>query len=598
MFLKGIIVNLKQIFSLLNTSQKKHSILLLISILVNGFFDVLGLASILPVVTIALDPSIIETNPYLYKVNIFIGSPDKKYFLLIIFLAVFLIFLLRAIVFLLIQRYQAKYSFKLSSTISKNLFKAYLKKNLDFYNNFHSAKIIRNITAIPQQFSNYVLLPTITIVSETIVFIIIVGIILAYDPIIFLLLVVLIFPVLFYFYNKTKNSIQQNGKIKNKMIPILHKDVYQAIRGFVDVKLASKERYFIESYNKKQIFLNNINVRMTFLKSIPAKLVELSAIGGVVLMIIYATFLSDDSIALISLIGIYVAAAYRLMPSVNKIMSSVMLIKEYQMVFEILKDAVNVSDFVDNPKQIEFEKYICLKNISFCYPGVESKTLVNTNLFVKKGEKIGFIGKSGSGKTTLMNLLLRFYIEQSGDLLVDGVKIDSENISGWRKLMGYVQQNIFIIDGTIAENIAFGLAKEDIDMVKLHNSINQSSLSEVVERLPQGLNTIVGEHGVKISGGQRQRIAIARALYNDAEILIFDEATSALDNETEEEIIEAIKNISKSSKTIFIIAHRYTSLKYCDRIFEMSQGNIIKEVKYKDLIEEIKLYGDINIKNS
>jgi ABC-type multidrug transport system fused ATPase/permease subunit len=204
---------------------------------------------------------------------------------------------------------------------------------------------------------------------------------------------------------------------------------------------------------------------------------------------------------------------------------------------------------------------------------------------VKKGEKIGIVGASGSGKTTLMNVLLRFYEEQEGQITVDGVPINAANTRSWRNMMGYVKQDIFLIDGTIRDNITFG--DENKDDARLMQAIRLASLDTLIKSLPQGVETMIGERGSRLSGGQRQRISIARSLYRNAEILIFDEATSALDNQTEQEVSESIDSLSDADKTIFIIAHRITTLKNCDRIYELTNGRISGVYQYQELLEKV-----------
>ena len=235
--------------------------------------------------------------------------------------------------------------------------------------------------------------------------------------------------------------------------------------------------------------------------------------------------------------------------------------------------------------KIPFNDTIEVKNLHFRFPHVKDDMLKGVNMKIRKGEKIGIVGASGSGKTTLMNVLLRFYEEQKGEITVDGVPIREDNTRNWRNMMGYVKQDIFLIDGSIRDNITFGDVKPDDD--RLMQAIRLASLEGLVKSLPQGVDTMIGERGSRLSGGQRQRISIARSLYRNAEILIFDEATSALDNQTEQEVSEAIDSLSDADKTIFIIAHRITTLKNCDRIYELDNGKISGVYQYQELLEKV-----------
>jgi ABC-type multidrug transport system fused ATPase/permease subunit len=239
----------------------------------------------------------------------------------------------------------------------------------------------------------------------------------------------------------------------------------------------------------------------------------------------------------------------------------------------------------DNDTKLRFEDSIEIKNLSFRFPSTQSAVLQNISMNVKKGEKIGIVGPSGSGKTTLMNVFLRFYEEQEGGIYVDGEQLERENILQWRNMLGYVKQDIFLLDGTIIENIAFGDSNPDLKRV--NSAIQQSSLEQLIKELPEGIHTKIGERGSRISGGQRQRISIARSLYRNAEILIFDEATSALDTQTEQEVSESIDSLSDAHKTIFIIAHRITTLKNCDRIYELENGRIKGIHTYRQLLDKV-----------
>jgi ABC-type multidrug transport system fused ATPase/permease subunit len=374
----------------------------------------------------------------------------------------------------------------------------------------------------------------------------------------------------------------------NKLQPQSLGSLSQTIGGYIDIKLANKETHYRDVFLKIQRRYHDLNMASHLPNLIPLRANELVALLGVVTIFIYAIFLTENSKEAIMMVSLFAAAAYRLMPSLNRIISSMMYIRknltalQNLMVFPELayelKDNENVS-------KIKFDDCIELKNLSFRFPGSEEYMLKGLDMKVKKGEKIGIVGASGSGKTTLMNVLLRFYEEQEGQITVDGVPINAANTRSWRNMMGYVKQDIFLIDGTIRDNITFG--DENKDDARLMQAIRLASLDTLIKSLPQGVETMIGERGSRLSGGQRQRISIARSLYRNAEILIFDEATSALDNQTEQEVSESIDSLSDADKTIFIIAHRITTLKNCDRIYELTNGRISGVYQYQELLEKV-----------
>jgi ABC-type bacteriocin/lantibiotic exporter with double-glycine peptidase domain len=265
-----------------------------------------------------------------------------------------------------------------------------------------------------------------------------------------------------------------------------------------------------------------------------------------------------------------------------------MLLKQYSHLFETIKEIKTVFE-PDNEtiENMKFNDSIELNSINYYYKDENNLVINDLSIKISKGKAIGIIGRSGSGKTTLINILLRFYYEKSGSIYVDGIKLTKENEKNWRNIIGYVKQDVFIMDGTIAQNIAFELDEHLIDYNKMNHVLKIASLSSFINSLPDNINTRVGENGALLSGGQRQRIAIARALYNDCEILIFDEATSALDMETEKEIADAINILEKENKTLIIIAHRYTTLKKCEVIYQMEDGKISNSYTYEELMKSV-----------
>jgi ATP-binding cassette, subfamily B, bacterial PglK len=295
----------------------------------------------------------------------------------------------------------------------------------------------------------------------------------------------------------------------------------------------------------------------------------------------------QSSQGLLNTITLFIASAYRLLPSLNKCIISLNNLKSYEFTFNILRMFENEEN-IERPEHQEplhFENKIELRNISFKYEKGDKHIVRDLNLTINKGESIGIIGTSGSGKTTLINILLRFLNETKGNIYVDNQALNADNLLAWREKLGYVKQNVFLFDANVYENIAIGLEENEIDKAKVERIVNMTLLDDLIHNLPNGYYTQLGESGSKLSGGQRQRFAIARALYHDAEILIFDEATSALDNETELEITKAIDLLSSQNKTIITIAHRYSTLKNCNKIYEMYDGKIIDSYSYDELLK-------------
>jgi ABC-type multidrug transport system fused ATPase/permease subunit len=369
------------------------------------------------------------------------------------------------------------------------------------------------------------------------------------------------------------------------------KYILQGIYAYVDAKIYEKESFFLQRFSTTQKKLNRNFALLNTLTLLPSRLTEVIAVLGIAIIVTYSLIFVANKNEIIILLSLFMAAAYRVMPSLNRMFVSLVNIKTFHYTIGLLAnaEAAHLSAQMKESapeRALPFRESVAFRNISFSYSEQEPFQLKNVSFLVKRGEIVGLIGMSGAGKITIINLLLRFLQEDSGEILLDGRPLKPEHNIAWHRLIGYVKQDPFILDGTMRENIAFGENPEEIDAESLDNAVQQAGLSNFVETLPQGLETLIGEGGAKLSGGQRQRLAIARALYRNSEILIFDEATSELDSFTEREIVSAIETLRRQKKTILIIAHRLSTLKHCHRIYELKDGEITGVFRYADLAEK------------
>ena len=407
-------------------------------------------------------------------------------------------------------------------------------------------------------------------------------------PKIILLLTLTTLPITFYFYRLTKNKIQKNQKELSLISPKVNALTQQSVFGYIDIILTNSKEYYTNQYKKHLNKSIKLNVKIFTLMSIPSKIIEVAIISAMTILIIIALKTNLEKQEILNFLGLFAIAAYKLIPSLNKITVSTLSFKSYQFTLNHLSKTLSNKTFENNstPKQTEvtFNEKITINNLSFEYK--KNEPILNALTFdIHKGETIGIIGKSGSGKTTLMNILLGLYNSTQGTIKIDNSLLSKTTKESWYRKIGYVQQNIFLLDASIKENIAFGTDSNEINIEKINQAIDAANLSELIESLPHGINTKVGELGNLISGGQKQRIGIARALYSNAEVLLFDEATSALDNETEQQITQTLSKLSEDNKklTIIVIAHRYSTLQNCDRIIELENGKIKSIKQYNDL---------------
>ena len=571
------IKSIKNTLKILTKIEKKKAFYVLLLIIFNGIIEVLGLALILPVLYIISDPNKLIENEYLnelYHNLSFINTTNQFILLMVIGLPIF--FLVKNLISAYILYYQNKFINNLSVALIHKQYTKILNKDYNYFIQKNSNYIIRDISTIPSEFANGFLLPLINFTTELIVAtLIIIGIAL-YNINVFFILILVVLPTALIFYNLIKKKIEIMGEEVNSIRSKTYKTMFEAIFGIDELKINNKEEYFIKRSIKPLVFLHNIYIKLNTLKNIPNKVIETIAVFSITIIYITLTLLNYQSSTFITILIVFATAAYRLMPGINRMLICLIEIKNKNYVFKTLLEfkhdkEYNIRDIKEN--KLQFEKSIVFENMNFFYENDREKVLDDFCLTISKGEKIGIVGESGGGKSTFLKILSGLIFHKSGKFLIDTKTLDLNEIYKLRNIIGYVKQDFYLLDGSLAENIAFGTDIKEIDFDRLEKIIEISQLKQVVKKLKYGLKTNIGEFGNNLSGGQKQRIAIARALYKEAEILIFDEATSALDNDTEKELIETINNIS-DELTIIMVAHRKSSLKFCDKIYEIKDGKI------------------------
>ncbi len=584
-------IRLWKIYGFLPKHLKKHSIFFFGIIVIISILDLIGLALFIPILLLLLEDNYIENHSSLLNIFETLNFESQNSFTVFLLGIIFSLVLIKNILSVILTRKQTLFALIIQTDISAIVLNKYFNKNLLELKNKNSNRTVWEINSLPSQFTRSLLLPLGTFLNELMVAIIIGIGIFIYDSRMMVLLLGSIVPVTFLFYRFTKRKVQKLQQRQSLLTPALNAHVQESIFGITDVILTNTKEYYRKKYQKLLTENKFLSTALITYMSVPAKIIEVAVISAITLLIIAGLYLDIDKKETLTFLGVFALAAYRLIPSFNKITVSILSFKSYQYTLNILSRVLKDSSVSDDSKQVNqdqilFEKEIKINNLHFEY--LKGKPIItNLNFEIRKGETIGIIGKSGSGKSTLMNILLGLLDNYKGDLIIDNKKINKENISNWHKKIGYVQQNIFLLDGSIKQNIAFGIEHNKINDTKVNECIKAANLTDLIKELPLGLETRVGELGNLISGGQKQRIGIARALYSDAEILFFDEATSALDIDTEAQITETFNLLSNSNKqlTMIVIAHRYSTLENCDRIIELENGIIKSVKKYSDLVE-------------
>ena len=562
---------------------------MLILLFINALFDVFGLAAIFPLIDAALKPETIQEKWYLKFLYDSFGVNDTITFLLILSVLIFLIFLFKNIVSIVIFYIQSRFSFNISLRLSQKMFQYYYEQGYMYISNQDTGKKNYDVMWIPYYFASSYLIETLILSTEILVLLIIFIALLFFKPLAVLFLIAFIIPTFILVYQLTKNRTKALGDARNELVPQATSVLIDSLNAYNDVILSNKEAFFFNRFSTLIRKLNAIDAKQQgIFGKIHQRLNDVVLGLGLVILFGFAYLFRENLEEILALLSVFAIASYRMLPSVNRIMGSALTIKNISYVISELK-AVSRKSLVDYKKvqALSFTDKIKFDHVGFRYPDSSIDVLENINFEIRKGETVGFIGSSGSGKTTLLNIFLRFITEGQGSIYLDGIKLDATNQPSFQKSIGYVQQNVYIKNGTLLENIAFGELEEEVDREKMKAAIKDAMLTDLIEQHPDGMNIYLGENGVKLSGGQKQRVGIARALYKDAQILLFDEATSALDPETEKAIVKTIHHLARLDKTIVIVAHRVTTLEMCDRIYELELGKIKGVYQYKEVLNKV-----------
>lgn len=574
---------------LLTPSQKKQAVGIILLSIITSFTEVLGLATLVPIVMVCAEPGGVFKHKYFRVVYEGLHFQSERIFIIALLMGIVVFFILKSLFAIWVNYVQARFT----SEIGRDVIESQLHKHMGLkfwrFNDLGPGKLANSSINMPNGYLHSLLRQLVAMASELVITLTILVGLLAYNSRLVVILAVVLVPPMMLTYRFTRGKVQQMQSRISVLWPISLSYIGDLFLGFIELRLARRQQNYIDGVLRNQGEAYSLDAVNNVYGQIPQKVIELTAILGVVVILLYSILVNGVSTNMIGLIGAFAVAAYRLMPSMNRILSSVVTIKANQYILddiESYRDAESQELVHPVQQPLVFTRSLELQNLTYSFPGSTHPALSHLDIKIAKGEKIGFIGTSGSGKTTLMNVLLRFYTEQEGHVLVDGVPLSSENIDGWHRMVGYIKQDTFLMHASVRDNITLG--EQTPDEQRLAYAVEQASLSGVVQNLEEGLDTFIGERGSKLSGGQRQRIGIARALYKQAEVLIMDEATSALDNETEREVNEAISKLSQTNITILIVAHRLTTLRECDRVYELSHGELIAEHQYEALLERIR----------
>ena len=587
----------KKILDLLTVHEKKRAVLLLILILFMAFIDVLGVASILPFVTVLTNPDLILTNSvlkYLYDKSNILGVNDNEEFIFIFGVLVFFL-LIASITFRAVTQYaQVRFALMREHSIGSRLIESYLHQPYLWLLQRNTGDYGKVILSETNQVIYDAILPTLNLIAQTAVTVAILVLLLLVDPKL-ALIVGLVFSisyaVIFYFVKNILYKIGFKRVLANKERYISVNEAFGSIK---EVKVGGLEESYINRFQKpSKIFAQSQSLSMV-ISQLPRYFIEGIAFGGIVLLLLALIAKGNLFSEIVPIIALYAFAGYRLLPSLQQIYVAFTQLRVSNAGLNIVHEDLMNSKYskknFDTKSTIKLTKSIELNNISFDYPNSQKIALKNINLSIPVFSKVGFVGATGSGKTTMIDLILGLLNPIQGTLEVDGNIIIDNSKRAWQKSIGYVPQQVFLTDSSIEKNIAFGVDPKNIDRQAVERASKIANLHNfIMSELPNNYNTIVGERGVRLSGGQRQRIAIARALYHKPQVLILDEATSALDSLTEQAVMEAMKNL-ENKITIIKVTHRLSTVKDFDIIFLLEQGKLKDQGSYEELRQSSAIF--------
>lgn len=568
---------LKKFNYIFSTNQKVKSVLLCIGLFIGALFELMGVSLIAQLVSIISDPESIHSSSWMQKLYDITGAANTREFFLYVVIVLIGVYLFKNI-YLMIMSY-VKYTFIYNNQLrlSGRLIDCYLKKPYTYHLDKNSAEMIRSIMLDSERFFQ-MLLTIFSVFSEVMVSALLCLYLLIVDWMITVSVVVILMVFsgvyLLIFHGRTK----ENGKISQYNDGKMHQAINQALGAVKDIKILHREAYFVKDFTdhgkRKYTAVRNNEV----LGQIPTYLIETVCIGAILLVLVYKLYTGQDLNSMIPQLAAFAMAAFKLLPSVGKVDNYLNLIiflkPSADLVYRDIKDTEDMLTFMlkDETTAPENADMIKVENVSYRYPGTDRNVLSNVSFNIPSGKSIGLIGPSGAGKSTMADIVLGILYPTEGNVYYGQMDVHKHPLA-WSKKLAYIPQAIFLADETIRSNIAFGIDEDKIEDDKVWQALKEAQLDEFVRSLPEGLNTMVGERGVRLSGGQKQRIGIARALYGDPEILVLDEATSALDSETEAAVMEAIDRLN-GRKTLILIAHRLTTIKNCQIIYKVEDGKI------------------------
>jgi len=566
----------RKFIQLLTARERYQLVLLLLLMFIGMILELIGISLVVPVIALMTHPDLGKKYQILQPLLNFFGGFQQAHLIIVGMLTLVALYFIKMVFSVYLFRKLYKFVFGIQANLSYQFFAGYMRQPWTFHLQHNSAQLINIAITEISQFINSILLPMMFLLTDGLVMLGVITLLFIVEPLGTFIIVSTLGIIAWAFHRVIRNHLLHWGRTRQYHEGMRLQLIQEGLAGVKEVKLLGREKDFFAQYNIHNLKSSYVNERQRTVMELPRLGFELLAVISLAVLVIVMVTQNASMDKILPTVGLFAAAAFRIMPSANRMMSSIQsLYFGIPAINTLYQEAklFNNEISLQNKKYLPFKSNITLESVRYQYPNSKNNALNNVTLTIERGMSVGFVGASGVGKSTLIDIILGLLTPHAGYVKVDGMNIQ-ENLRGWQDHIGYVSQSIFLTDDTLRRNIAFGLEEEIIDDDAVQGAIKAAQLEEFVNHLPEGLNTFVGERGVRLSGGQRQRIGIARALYHDPAVLVLDEATSALDTTTEKEVMKAVIALH-GTKTLLIVAHRMSTVSHCDWLYDMDQRKII-----------------------
>jgi ABC-type bacteriocin/lantibiotic exporter with double-glycine peptidase domain len=580
---------MSRMLELMSPGQRRRLLMLLPFVAVNALIQVVGIASIMPFLALVSNPESVRTNVVLRWTFDTLGFADDRSFLVFVGVGVLVVFVFSTAFAAFTHLRLMRFAWDMNHQLSVRMLREYLYKPYVFYLDQNTAGLAKNILGEVKQAVSGFLVSTTALVAQSISALFILLLLVVVNPALAGLTFAFLGGTYWFVFGFMRRRLSAAGKRRSMADKARYKAANESLSGAKEIKLLGKEQPFLKRYITPSSRYARAMAQQQVYALLPRYAFEILAFGGLLMIVLYMLVREQNLTAVLPTLGVYAFATYRLLPALQSIFSSLSSMRFSATAVDLLHadlELAQPAQPVDRDKiaPLPFRDRLELRKLTFAYPNAPHPVFTDFDLTVRVRTSVALVGATGSGKTTAVDLLLGLLTPQGGDLAVDGVPVVRDNLSAWQKNLGYVPQHIFLADDTVEANIAFGVPANKVDRAAVEVAARKANIHDfIVGELPKGYDTEIGERGLRLSGGQRQRLGIARALYDDPEVLILDEATSALDNVTEDSVFHAVNEIGKS-KTVVMIAHRISTVRSCDVIHLLQEGRIVASGSYEDLL--------------